>query len=273
MTFDASVGGGIFVCPICSASLRREGNSLLCPARHTFDIAKSGQVNLLRRAAGLHGDNAQMVASRRAFLDKGYYAHLQTGIAEALSYHLPDGGVLLDSGCGEGYYTAKMAENKSFSVYGVDISSAAAAKAAKKAGVKGIAVASAYELPVASASCDALTNIFAPFCREEFFRVLKSGGILIDAIPAERHLFELKEAIYETPYENILKPTEIEGFLHIETRRIEKKILLKSREDIASLMMMTPYFYRTDREGLARAEAIDSIGLTASFYLLIYRKG
>ena len=41
---------------------------------------------------------------------------------------------------------------------------------------------------------------------------------------------------------------------------------------LAALMMMTPYFYRTSREGHQRAEALTSIDITASFYLLVYQK-
>ena len=270
MTFESS--GGIFVCPICQNTLLRRERSLACENRHTFDIAKEGHVNLLRTAGGLHGDNRQMVLSRRAFLEKGYYAHLKEAVRETVASYLPHGGSLLDSGCGEGYYTEGLTENPALSVYGIDISSRAAALAAKKRNIRGVAVASAYALPVASESCDAITNIFSPFCREEFERVLKSGGCLFNVIPAEKHLWELKTAVYDNPYENKLNPIETEGFRFLEKIPIERKITLPSQEDIAALMMMTPYFYRTSREGLARAEALASIDLTASFYLLVYQK-
>ena len=36
-----------YQCPICSEPLGREGNSLVCPNRHSFDIARQGYVNLL----------------------------------------------------------------------------------------------------------------------------------------------------------------------------------------------------------------------------------
>ena len=270
MTFETS--GGIFVCPICKKALLRQQNSLICESRHTFDIAKDGYVNLLRASSGALGDNRQMVAARRAFLEKGYYAHLQKALAKAVADHLPRGGRLLDSGCGEGYYTEALAENASLSVYGIDISSRAALLAARKKKIRGVAVASAYDLPVASESCDALVNVFAPFCREEFARVMKSGGYLFNVIPAERHLWELKCEIYQTPYENKLNPIETEGFVFIEKIAVEKTVRLAGREDIASLIMMTPYFYRTDREGHARAEALSSLDVTASFYILVYQK-
>ena len=213
-----------------------------------------------------------MVLSRRSFLEKGYYSHLQKALAESVATRLASGGTLLDSGCGEGYYTKALAENPSLSVYGIDISSAAASLAAKKPNMKGVAVASAYDLPIESESCDAITNVFAPFSREEFCRVLKSGGYLFNVIPAERHLWELKAAVYENPYENKPNDTETEGFTFVESIAVEKRITLPSQEDIAALMMMTPYFYRTDREGHERAASLSSIELLSSFYILIYRK-
>lgn len=270
MTFETS--GGIFVCPICQNALLRQERSLVCQNRHTFDIAKEGHVNLLRSAGSLHGDNRQMVLARRAFLQKGYYAHLKEAVRQTVESCLPNGGALLDSGCGEGYYTEGLTQNPALSVYGIDISSRAAALAAKKPTIQGVAVASAYSLPVASASCDAVTNIFSPFCAEEFERVLKKGGYLINVIPAEKHLWELKAAVYDNPYENKLNPIDTQGFDFVKQIAVEKKITLPSQEDIAALMMMTPYFYRTSREGHARAEALKSIELSASFYLLVYQK-
>ena len=270
MTFEST--GGIFVCPICKKPLSRKERSLLCENRHSYDISKKGHVNLLLSSKGEHGDNKEMVAARRAFLEKGYYQHMRDAVQSTLLRYLPKGGTLLDSGCGEGYYTEAFAKLPDFSVYGIDISSNAASLAAKKVGIKGVAVASAYSLPIADESCGALTNIFAPFSREEFLRILKPGGYLIDVIPAERHPFELKEAIYKTPYENKVQDTAIEGFRFLEKISTEKKVLLQSSEDIATLLKMTPYFYRTDKEGLEKAAALQKIAVSASFYLLVYQK-
>ena len=261
-----------FCCPVCRGRLRRSGMSLVCDERHTFDISAKGQVNLLRAFGSSHGDNADMVAARRRFLSLGAYQPMRTAVAEALSEYLPTGGVLLDSGCGEGYYTEEFAKNPALSVYGIDISPKAAAFCAKKNCCQGVAVASAYDLPIPDGACDAITNIFSPFCREEFHRTLKSGGIVIDVIPAERHLYELKAAIYDTPYENTVKPSGIEGFDFVERREVTTRFSLTSKEEIRDLVLMTPYFYRTGKKGHEKLSALDKIDLTASFYLFIYRK-
>ena len=49
---------------------------------------------------------------------------------------------------------------------------------------------------------DLLLSVFAPYCGEEFLRVLKPDGQFIMIIPCENHLYGLKEAIYEKPYRN-----------------------------------------------------------------------
>ena len=261
-----------FVCPICQRPLARQENSLLCENRHTFDIAKSGQVNLLRAFGQKHGDNADMVKARRNFLESGAYDPMRRAVAALLSTYLADGGILLDSGCGEGYYTEEFAKNQAFSVYGIDISPKAAALCAKKNCCRGVAVASAYELPIADGTVDAITNIFSPFCREEFLRILKTGGIVIDVIPAERHLWELKAAIYDTPYENKIKPIGIEGFVHRETRPVTTSFTLTTHDEIRDLMLMTPYFYRTGKTGHEKLSQLSTLQVTASFYLLVYQK-
>jgi len=261
----------LFRCPVCHGSLTKEGRALVCGNRHSFDIAAKGYVNLLRAFGKAHGDNADMVAARRRFLEGGAYAPMRKAVADALCDY-SSGGILLDSGCGEGYYTEEFARIGRFSVYGIDISPKAAAFSAKKGCCRGVAVASAYELPIGDGVLDAITNIFSPFCREEFHRVLKAGGIVIDVIPAERHLYELKRAIYDTPYENTVKPTDLEGFEFLEKREVTTAFTLDSREAIHDLVLMTPYFYRTSKAGHERLSRLDSVTATASFYLLIYRK-
>lgn len=265
-----------FCCPVCRRFLFRRQNTLACEGGHSFDIAKSGYVNLLRASAGRHGDGTEMVAARRAFLEKGYYSPLRKKLTElAAELAAPVGDtkkILLDSGCGEGYYTAALAENPALSVYGIDIAAKAAGWAAKKPGVAGVAVASAYDLPAADESADILTNLFSPFCREEFHRVLKKDGFLVNVIPGRRHLFELKEKIYDTPYENSPEEGDVEGFTLLAVHPLSYPMTLPCREDIAALLQMTPYFYRTDRKGHARAEALESLDLTAEFCLYVFRK-
>ena len=121
MAFDKT----FFRCPICHAPLIKCESRLACENKHSFDISAKGHVNLLRAFGQSHGDNPDMVAARRRFLSLGAYAPMREAVAQALMEYAK-GGILLDSGCGEGYYTEEFAKNPAFTVYGIDISPKAA---------------------------------------------------------------------------------------------------------------------------------------------------
>lgn len=271
-----------FICPVCRAPLVREEHSYKCEKNHSFDIAAKGYVNLLlsnQMNAKLPGDNKLMVNARADFLGKGYYSHLAEKIAEAVMENF-SGGTVIDAGCGEGYYTEKIyvslkEKYDDFSLSGIDISKFACAHAAKR--FKGdcrceVAAASIFHMPFADDSADVLVTMFAPFCREEFYRVLKKGGAFIMAIPGEDHLMSLKAAVYDEPYKNTTADYDIEGFEFIESRRVSRSIFIDNSDDIRSLFTMTPYYYKTSPEGHARVNALTSLETEADFEVLIYRK-
>src|ERR1700756_3726015 len=56
---------------------------LTCTNSHTFDIAKEGYVNLLRKK--LPGDTKAMLIARRNFLEQGYYQPLSDTINSLVS--------------------------------------------------------------------------------------------------------------------------------------------------------------------------------------------
>lgn len=262
---------GIFICPVCMEKLSVVGKAYVCPNRHSFDIAKSGYVNLLlSKHVGktVHGDNRLMVQARRDFLEKGYYSPLRDALCEKIT-----NGIILDAGCGEGYYTAGICDKlDSSEIYGIDISKTAVESASKRHKNMTLATASVFHIPVADNSCDSLVTIFSPYCSGEFQRVLKKGGKMFMAIPSEMHLWELKKAVYDTPYKNEIKPYELEGFELCEKNRITYKFLLDNQQDIQSLFSMTPYYYRTGKIQQERLYAFESLETTADFELLIYNK-
>ena len=101
----------MLICPICSAALGALDNGVGCPAGHRFDRARQGYLNLLpvqHKNSRDPGDNLAMVEARRDFLNAGHYAPVAKRLAELAASYAPARWV--DIGCGEGYYTAQIAD-------------------------------------------------------------------------------------------------------------------------------------------------------------------
>lgn len=255
------------LCPHCGAPLTREEKRYACPHLHSFDISKNGYVHLLF-GGGAHGDNREMIAARTRFLDGGHYAPLRQALCEIAK---EKGRVLLDAGCGEGYYTEALCEGFTHTV-GFDLSKDALKKAAKRVKNAEFAVASVYKLPFPDEGADLVSCIFAPLALAEFTRVLKKGGYLLLAIPGEEHLFGLKEILYDTPYKNEVTDTVLPRFTLLTDEQISFPLLLESQETIEDLFKMTPYYYRTPEVGKKRLSLLPSLTCTAAFRLLLYQK-
>lgn len=268
----------IFICPVCREKINISGKSYACPKNHNFDISKNGYVNLLLSKHGtVHGDNKLMIRARRDFLEKGYYESLCESVCRTVSEYTQSGNILLDAGCGEGYYTSAikaMFDRSDISVdmYGIDISKYAVEMAAKRKTDISFAVASVFHIPIQSGSCDILLTMFAPYCGEEYHRVLKSGGYMIMTIPSENHLWEFKKAVYDIPYKNEVKPYKLDGFVHIDTERINFTVKAENKTDIQNLFSMTPYYYRTGRTEQERLNKLEYLETEADFEILIYKK-
>ena len=157
-----------FRCPLCALPLTEAGGGLVCPGGHRFDRAREGYVHLLpvgQKHSKAPGDDKGMVAARRAFLDRGYYAPLRDALCALAAELTGPAPAVLDAGCGEGYYTAAvhaalLAAGKAPETAGIDISKFSLQKAARRCRDVEYAVASAYRLPLADASADLLTNVF-----------------------------------------------------------------------------------------------------------------
>lgn len=267
----------LLCCPVCKSYLRREVKRYCCRAGHSFDIAKQGYVNLLqsqRSSSRTHGDDKDMVIARKAFLEKGYYAPLRAAIVDAVYFYTPQNApVIVDAGCGEGWYTEGVAAKRPGAcVVGLDISKDALKWAAKRKGLSHLAVASCFEMPLPSESADIVLNIFSPLAAEEYARVLKKGGHLVRVVPDLYHLWELKEAVYDTPKPNRPEPEDLPELDLAERKTIHYEMTLSAQEDIRTLFQMTPYYYRTAPKDRAKLQNLDTLTTRAEFTLLIYKK-
>lgn len=267
------------MCPVCGQILRLEGRTYRCEKGHCYDCAKSGYVNLLPPAPGgkRHGDDKLMVKARTDFLDKGYYDPLAAAVARCAADCKGDHLHIVDAGCGEGKYTVDVLSHltacgKTADIVGIDISKEALICAARRSKAVKLCVASTAHMPLADGCADVVLNIFSPMMGEEFARVLKPDGRLICVVPLERHLWELKQLIYDTPYENPAPTGALDGFTLVERKDLRYEIELNCKEDIVSLFRMTPYYYKTGAADQKKAECAEYLKTTIEFGVFVYQK-
>ncbi len=261
----------MLICPVCMNQLTRSDRSFICSACHSFDMAKEGYVNLLtgkHKSGSLIGDNKDMAKSRRSFLEKGYYDFLAVRIAELLNGREN----ALDICCGEGYYTNLISKISGTNVTGFDISKEMIKLASKKYRDNFFFVANIARIPIADESTDAAFQICAPCNEKEFARILGNEGIFISVVPGKRHLWELKELIYDTPYENNDDFSVYNKLKLISNETISEKALLSSKEDIMNLFTMTPYYYRTSEKDIEKLRSASSLEINFEFDIRVFKK-
>lgn len=252
---------GIMICPVCGGELKAGEKRLYCAKGHSFDLAKEGYVNLLTgsKSGDRTGDSKESARARHAFLEKGYFAFLKDEVSQRLR------GTVLDICCGEGYYDDYGGE-----LYGFDLSKEMVRLAAKRKNGGHYFVANLKAIPVKSRSIDTAMHLFAPFNAKEFARVLKPGGRLYSVVPAPEHLFELKELLYEKPYQNDTRyPGGSE--LTLAGKQLISHTVNIPQNDLKTLFSMTPYFYRTSESDKAKINRVDALKTTLAFMILEYK--
>src|SRR5262249_40805512 len=150
------------LCPVrgCGEALARGERSYACPRGHSFDVARSGYVNLLQpqdRRSPNAGDSRQAVAARQRFLAAGHEAPFVPALLDTISaLRLPARPAVLDVGCGTGFHLGRVAAAfENAEAHGVDLSVLAIELAAKGHPEATFVVANADRfLPYAAGSFD-----------------------------------------------------------------------------------------------------------------------
>ena len=186
-----------FACPICQEALDLLQQSLACPNRHSFDLAKFGYVNLAPQVKASKDYDKENFQNRQLVLENGFYDHILHALSECLS-PLAHPANILDIGCGEGYYSRSLQErHPDHSFYAFDLSKESiqlAAKSDQEWKVKWF-VGDLARLPLLDQSMDLLLDIFSPANYQEFKRVLAPDGRLIKVIPTAAHLQEIRQKV------------------------------------------------------------------------------
>jgi len=263
-----------FACPICQEALDLVQQSLACPNRHSFDLAKFGYVNLAPQVKASKDYDKENFQNRQLVLENGFYNHILNALSECLS-PLAHPANILDIGCGEGYYSRSLQErHPDHSFYAFDLSKESiqlAAKSDQEWKVKWF-VGDLAHLPLLDQSMDLLLDIFSPANYQEFKRVLAPDGRLIKVIPTATHLQEIRQKVKDhldqVDYSNeqIIQHFSdhftIENTIHCQ-ERFELTPALRE-----ALLSMTPLLFHVDP---AQIDWTDLTQVTISATILIGR--
>lgn len=182
-------------CPRCSGKIERRGGSLLCPKGHCYDLSRYGDVNFAPEKRESFYTKALFESRARVFA-AGVFDPVIAAIDEALAAHLPQGrcAVLVDAGCGEGFYTRRVLEGTPMTRIGFDLCKEAVRLAARGGRDASFFVGDLANIPLGDGCADVLLDVFTPANYAQFARVLRPGGLLVKLAPRAGYLAELREA-------------------------------------------------------------------------------
>ena len=262
------------ICPVrgCAQALQWEETRAVCAQGHLFDRAKSGYCNLLQvqdRRSKHPGDTKVVVQARRRSLGRGLGEALRETLGDRIAdWGLTSAAVVLDAGCGDGYYLDALCGRFGFEGWGVDISTPAIDAAARIYPAARWVVANAdRSMPFADGCFDLITSITARKNPADFRRLLKDGGHLLVAVAHEDDQKELRGALFGELAESDRAGATVAAFEGLF--RLEGEVVVSTRHqlDPAGLKDLLTGSYRGERfsaqEGLA--------GLTALEVTLGYR--
>lgn len=276
----------VFACAVCGEPLALDAQTSRCVNGHVFDIAREGYVNLLlpqHRHSKDPGYSKEMIAGRRDFFDAGHYRALADGVGDVIVSYLPASAerVVVDAGCGEGYYLRRLrarlveqGQEASTVLCGIDISKHAIRVAAKRDPRGLYAVSGTYRMPVLPDRVDVLLTHFSPVSATDFRRVVRPGGVVLVGGPGEEHLYSFKELLYDTPAKHEPAPTLAgeSGFELINVHRIRYKLALRGPDEVANLLVMTPYYWSVDQATQTRLAELGSLDTEVDVIVHAYRR-
>ena len=250
-------------CPQCGGPLTLDGaQSLVCANRHTFDLSSRGYVNL---APG-HDQQAEkytaaLFDSRARVFADGFYTPVADALATAVAARLPASGgapapLVLDVGCGEGYYARALAARlPAATVAGVDLSRDAVQAAARQAPAQNWFVGDLTRLPFATGAAAALVDVLTPADYREFSRVLAPEGLLYKVIPADDYLTEIRQAVADKltgePFRNARVVAHLQDNAQVLERIAVRRTMPVTPSQAQDFLRMTPMTFGLPTEALA----------------------
>ncbi len=184
----------------CGLPLERSERAWACRAGHGYDVARSGYVNLLQpqdRRSPVAGDSSEAIDARARLLAAGVgRTILDRFVAQAAGLDLPARALVVELGSGAGEALGALALRCEITGVGIDLSAAAASRAARRFPALTWVVANAdRRLPLVDRSASLVLSMHARRNPAESARVLSPHGHLLLGVPAADDLIELRAAV------------------------------------------------------------------------------
>ena len=212
----------ILRCPLCGGAFLKKENSLVCEKRHTYDVARQGYVNFVPGQKEMFYKK-ELFESRAKVFEAGVYAPVVERLGEAIARHVQaENPVLLDAGCGEGYYTKAVCPDQAMTRVGFDLSKDAVRLAARGQKTAAFFAADLKNIPMQDSSVDVLLDIFTPANYAEFARVLKKNGLVMKLAPRSGYLKELRALAGDRLRHQEYDGGDVERYVHEKMDVIEQ---------------------------------------------------
>ena len=252
----------------CTLPLERRERALVCPANHSYDIARRGYVNLLQpqdRRSSAAGDSAEAVAARHRLLSAGIGRTILEDIAQrAAALEIDSEPVVAELGSGSGDLLGDLAKRRSIIGVGIDISSAAAAHAARHVpGITWVVANADRRIPLRDHSVQLVITVHGRRNPAECRRILDDRGLMLVVVPGADDLVELRTFIEGRAVQRD-RGTSVErehedGFVLLERTAVREQHRLE-RPALLDLLRAT---YRGERHRVAaRVEQLTMLEIT-----------
>ena len=237
-------------------------------------MARSGYINLLQpqdRRSKRPGDTPAAVAARRRLHDRGVTGPFLDGIAELVQ--VSPGDIVLDAGCGDGFYLGSLVSQSGCAGHGVDISVPAVESAARRYPPGGVTGNGALEwivanadrfVPYADRSFSVVLSITGRMNAAEFRRVLRDDGRLLVALAAPDDMIELRSRAGKAGRDRV--PPTLETFAPQFKLIARKQVTTAADLDAAAARDVLLSIYRP-----LRSQPVDPMRVTFSLDLLLFR--